>query len=268
MTIRSDLTIDWSASPRIIEVAAPSTELTIQDLYDTLRHLGVEAIDEPEIIDGSGKESLGAGILVGLTIKLLNAKVKFEDRTEPNWVVCSIGEGNLVAVDEGGGSINPIEPSAYTQVQLVMSAAGTITITGSGVMEQDKIDIANKVEVLTGSAIKAKTDHLPSSPADESTLLGVKAKTDYLPTDPTSKSDLEVAHGVGSWEGATPTQVWGHSDRRLSSRDIESEIPDEHLPSEEQIEDVKGAGWTIETLKLIKELIEKIEITPRASFNL
>lgn len=34
MPIRGDITIDWAVSPRIIEVVAPSTELTVQDLYD------------------------------------------------------------------------------------------------------------------------------------------------------------------------------------------------------------------------------------------
>lgn len=245
MSIRPDLTINWAVSPRIIEVAAPSIQLSVQDLYDTLRSLGAEAIDEPEIIDGSGKESLGAGVLVGLTIKLLNAKVKFEDRTGPSWVVCSIGEGNLVAVDEGGDPINPVEPSAYTQVQVVMSAAGTITITGSGVTEQDKIDIADKVEVLTGAPIKAQTDNLPA--------------------DPASKADLETVHGAGSWEGATPLQVWGHSDRKLTSRDIESLAPGEHLPSEEQVlninailDAIKGLGFesTEDALRVIRQLVQ------------
>lgn len=210
MSIRPDLTINWAVSPRIIEVAAPSVALTIQDLYDTIRSLGAEAIDEPEIIDGSGKEILGAGILVGLTIKLLNARVKFEDRSGPDWTVCSIGGGNLVAVDEAGEPMGPVEPSAYTQVQVIMSAAGTITITGSGVTEQDKVDIKNAVA-----------------------------------------SELATAHGDSSWEGATPIQVWGHTDRRLSSRDIESEVPGEHLPSEEQVQALEPI------LNAIRQLVER-----------
>lgn len=236
MSIRGDITIDWSVSPRIIEVAAPSTALTIQDLYDTLRSLGagVDAIDEPEIIDGSGKETLGVGVLVGLTIKLLNARVKFEDRSGPDWIVCSIGGGNLVAVDEAGEPMGPVEPSAYTQVQVIMSAAGTITITGSGVTEQDKVDIKNAVA-----------------------------------------SELATVHGASSWEGATPSQVWGHDDRRLTSRDIESQIPGEHLPSEEQVQNldavlnaIKGLGFESaeDALRVIRQLVKSG--TAKATFKI
>ena len=36
-----------------------------------------------------------------------------------------------------------------------------------------------------------------------------------------------------------PLETWGHDDRRLSSRDVESGVPGEHLPSEEQIEEIR-----------------------------
>lgn len=62
-------------------------------------------------------------------------------------------------------------------------------------------------------------------------------------------------------------KVWAFNTRKLTSRDIESLLPGEHLPSEEQIEDIKGVSWSNETLKLIKELIEKIKITPTARFS-
>ena len=39
MAFRTDISIDWTTSPRIITLAAPSTEITIQELYDTLRDL-------------------------------------------------------------------------------------------------------------------------------------------------------------------------------------------------------------------------------------
>ena len=48
MSFRADITIDWSLSPRIITVAAPSVEVSMQDLYDTLRTLEASspAMDE------------------------------------------------------------------------------------------------------------------------------------------------------------------------------------------------------------------------------
>ena len=228
MSIRGDLTINWAVSPRIIEVAAPSTELTVQDLYDTLRDKAAssEAIDEPEIIDGSGKEVLSETEAVGLTVKLLNAKVKFADRTSPT--DCDISGGNLVALDVNGGPMNPIQYAPYVTVTYAKSSSATL---------------------VQSAGIDA-----------------IKAKTDLLPSDPASKSELAAVHGVGSWEGATPVQVWGHIDRRLTSRDIESQVPGEHLPSEEQVQGIdavlsaiKGLNWTDETLKKIKEGIAQIK---------
>ena len=126
MAIRNDLTINWDLSPRIILVAAPSTEITIQDLYDTVRNISssIDGIDEPEIIDGAGKENLGGGILVGLTITLINAKIKFADRVVPT--ECSIAGGNLVAVDSNGVAINPIQYTTNVTVTYAKSSSATM----------------------------------------------------------------------------------------------------------------------------------------------
>ena len=149
MTIRYDITIDWSLSPRIIEIAAPSHEIAVQDLYDTLRHLGSmpEAIGENEIVDGSGKEVLSEDLLVGLTIKLINAKVKFEDRTSPPCVLCDIYGGNLVAVDENDYSMNPVEPSNNVMVTKTASSSATLVDFWS------KEELANEVVVQAQSVL-------------------------------------------------------------------------------------------------------------------
>lgn len=90
MTERTDLTTDWSESPRIIEVADPSNEIVIQDLHDTLRSNTEQAgegdldnLDDEFIIDSAGKEDLGGGTLVGITSTLQNAQVAFESRLTP-----------------------------------------------------------------------------------------------------------------------------------------------------------------------------------------
>lgn len=129
MSIRSDLTINWSASPRIIEVALggeESKKLTIQDLYDTIRNLGksATAMAEPEIIDGSGKEVLSETEFVGLTVKLLNAKVKFADRTSAT--DCVILGGNLVAVNTAGEPMNPIQYADYVTVSYAKSTSAAL----------------------------------------------------------------------------------------------------------------------------------------------
>lgn len=165
MAIRDDIIVNWASSPRIIEVAAPSVTVSIQDLVDTCRHLEaeIENIDNERLIDASGKDDLGEGLLVGITLSLNNAKLKFEDRAPGSWAICKVSGGNLVAADDGGVSMNPIEPSSYVTVTLMQSVSATM-------VQDEEID-------------------------------WIWGKTKNLPTDPTSKSDLEATHGYGSWEG-------------------------------------------------------------------
>lgn len=127
MSFRADISIDWEVSPRIITVAAPSEAITMQDLYDTLRTLEAQqvATDDKPIVSGAGKENLGGGVSVGLTITLLNARLAFEARPGPDFVQCLVSGGNLVAIDDVGADMSPIEPTAYTQIILSNSSSAT-----------------------------------------------------------------------------------------------------------------------------------------------
>lgn len=147
MAIRDDISVDWAASPRIITVAAPSTELTMQDLYDTLRSLAADtgAIDEPEITDGDGKKFLGSGRYTGLTVTLLNAKVCFGERTE--WTYCSLKGGNLVAVDAGGSPIPPIHPMSFVNVAYESDVSAAL-LEGSGGATPEEIADAVRTELI------------------------------------------------------------------------------------------------------------------------
>ncbi|RLA01757.1 MAG: hypothetical protein DRQ42_02430, partial [Gammaproteobacteria bacterium] len=127
MAVRNDISIDWSLSPRIITVDAPSIEVTMQDLYDTLRTEEVVQVDEPRIIAGAGKEPLGGGVVVGLTLTLNNALLAFEARSGPAYTQCNVSGGNLVAVDSNGDPVSsPIFPTAFTQIVLANSSSATL----------------------------------------------------------------------------------------------------------------------------------------------
>lgn len=104
MAERTDLTTVWEESPRIVEVAAPSTSIIIQDLHDTLNsnteqasHTddSLDSMDDEPLIDSAGKEDLGGGNAVGITATMQNAQVAFEERT----TVAS--EGTATAIDTG-----------------------------------------------------------------------------------------------------------------------------------------------------------------------
>lgn len=151
MAIRNDISIDWSQSPRIILVDAPAISITMQDLYDTLRDAEFQQMDEPSIVLGSGKEELGGGVLVGLTITLQNALLGFEARSGPEYTQCSITGGNLVAQDEAGVYFaTPVYPTAFTQIVLANSSSATLQELT--LIQQASFNGSVAVDVVNGEA--------------------------------------------------------------------------------------------------------------------
>ena len=132
MAVRDDLTFVTSASPRYIlvdEGGAKDTELTIQDLVDTIRDFEDDSqnMAYKHMVDASGKENLGGSVKVGITATLQNTQVGFEARPPSTFIQCSITGGNLVAINEAGDSnISPIYTTAYTQVILTSSSSATL----------------------------------------------------------------------------------------------------------------------------------------------
>jgi len=127
MSIIAGVTVDFVASPRIITIPIPITLVTLQDLHDTLRDIEDEpnVIQYPHLIDSAGKENLGGGLAVGITSTLQNAKLAFAARLGPNTIQCILRGGNLVAIDDMGADLDPIEPTAFTQVVRELSSAST-----------------------------------------------------------------------------------------------------------------------------------------------
>ncbi|RKX93432.1 MAG: hypothetical protein DRZ90_12835 [Spirochaetes bacterium] len=150
MAIRNDFTIDWDVSPRVIIVDSPSVECTMQDLLDTLRNEEAKFanMDNPPIVDASGKEPLGGGTKVGITVALQNAVIGFETRSGPDWISCGLTGGNLVAFDTDGiSAIVPVYPTAYVSIAKTSSSSATL-------QEQDALNYAsyqNSVWVDPGS---------------------------------------------------------------------------------------------------------------------
>lgn len=128
MTIRTDFTVDFSVSPRIMTIASPSVTVSIQDLHDTL--IDIESrprnMSFLRLISSAGKETLTGGLQVGITATLQNAKVAFAARAGPSFVQCTITGGNLVAVDGVGAAIDPIQTTAFTQVVLTNAVSAVI----------------------------------------------------------------------------------------------------------------------------------------------
>jgi hypothetical protein len=85
MTTRTDITYDLRRSPRIAEVASPSIELLLQDYVDTTRPFesSFRAMSHTFLASAGGKDDLGGGKLVDITMTQENVKLAFEARTTP-----------------------------------------------------------------------------------------------------------------------------------------------------------------------------------------
>jgi len=152
MAYRSDLTFDYISSPRIITVDSPSTELTMQDLYDTIMVEDAKLVhgDDKGLVLGSGKENLGGGTKVGITLTLQNAKVAFEARPGADWVLCSLIGGNLVAVDDLGADMDARQPTAFVTIDRTSSASATL-------QEQDALQYASYGGVVSVDTTSSNT---------------------------------------------------------------------------------------------------------------
>lgn len=135
MAYLNEITIDYTVSPRIILIAAPVTVVTCQDILETCVTIQsrIENLSEKNIIESSGLEELGGGVTNGLTIKILDALIKFEDRVTPT--VCKITGGNIVSFDTTS--------QLYLETPLEYSAFVMPTYTTSSSATQSNIDSLN-----------------------------------------------------------------------------------------------------------------------------
>jgi len=143
---------------RIIEVGVPATEVSIQELLNAIRIWEDDQANLciPQIAGATGKEDLGKSISVGVTLKLLNWKVKFEEKEIPT--VCDIYGGNLVAVDGDGNIMNPIEPS--TNITITKTASSSATIVEGALSTEEHDALLNTATEETVQTIKEKTDQI------------------------------------------------------------------------------------------------------------
>lgn len=125
-----------------VHITSPQTAVVVQDLLNDIRtfEADVTGITHPVIIEASGKESLGGGVQVGITMKLNDPwQLEFYAGSYR----ATIDGGNVVTDRADGNVIKLIANSP--QIEILRSAAATIVATGSGVTAQDKLDIVGGV---------------------------------------------------------------------------------------------------------------------------
>lgn len=140
------VTFTFDKVTKTIAIASPDTLVTVQELVNAIREWEQELwnLEEDSFIVASGKEDLGGGVSVAITLELLNDwRVQFEARAGPDWEQCIVKGGNLVATNAYNN--NPIKNSAYVQVTIAQSSSATL-------INADPDTIAAKVweEDITG----------------------------------------------------------------------------------------------------------------------
>jgi len=134
VTTRSDVAVNFNLSPRIIEVADPSVIIIAQDTVDTLRDKedDFRGMSEFKLLNASGKDDLGGGVLVGITAALQNAQIAFESRLTPT------STGTITTPDTTG--ITLIDGSATFESDGVTRGAVVINFTDQSITEVLSID--------------------------------------------------------------------------------------------------------------------------------
>lgn len=150
MTTRTDVSVDFHESPRIIEIAAPSTEMGMQDLVDTVRKIEdsfSQGMAFEKLLDASGKEDLGGGVLVGITVDLDNAQLSFEPRRTAA-AVGSVTTGSGTPIQ---GPLGPTYNFVDTGADFVSAgiSRGSLAINFTDHSVADVIEVISPTELRT-----------------------------------------------------------------------------------------------------------------------
>ena len=233
MAQRSDITVRWDLSPRLITIAAPSTEITIQDLHDTLRELEAQQqnLIYPSIIETAGKESLGGGVSVGLTATLQNACISFEAR------LTSITDGYATAftptggtiftdsnamfitdgVERGGVIINFADFSAATVVQVISETQLEIEALKDGIVNNweigDYYKIWNQVtcNITGGNLVAVDINDISIDPVCPTAFVQVVRSS---ASSATSQNSLDIE--FASFNGGVSVDITNYTGRATS----------------------------------------------------
>lgn len=146
MTTRNDITFDLQRSPRIATVAQASDDLIMQDYIDTIRPFesSFRAMSHPFLAQASGKEDLGGGVLVAITLEEQDLKLAFES----DFVAAEIG---TVTTPSGAPDVNDeyilTDSAAAFQTNNVIRGSFLINYTDQSVC--DVVEVLSETQVVT-----------------------------------------------------------------------------------------------------------------------
>lgn len=117
-------TLSFDRTTRIMTVDLPDTLITVQEVYDQSRDYEDEPVqmDLGSLVRASGKDAIGAGRFVGITMTIQNGwRLAFAARGGPDTVQCRVSDGNtltdIVNHTQGavvGGPFTAFEPLTFS----------------------------------------------------------------------------------------------------------------------------------------------------------
>lgn len=153
------LKVHTHLSPRIIEIYAPTTDVTVQEIVNVIR----EWEDDPwnmthsSLIKASGKQQLGGGVLVGITAELQNAQLMFASRPTP------LSTGGVCVQDDSVGQtltvsgIDFISDGIYVGCTVFNSTTASMAavslVSSSTVLSHFKLDGGFSTEWTYGDSV-------------------------------------------------------------------------------------------------------------------
>jgi len=148
MAVRNDFSLVQDTDPRYVEIAAPSTEIVMQDHVDTLRILEDDFVNMgfPSLIQASGKEDLGGGTLVAITVEQQNLQLAFQARFTP-------AATGTVTTASG-------PPSVLNRITFADSGADFIAAgvqPGSYIINWTDRSVTDVVRVIDATTLETKT---------------------------------------------------------------------------------------------------------------
>lgn len=148
MATRDDITVLHTLSPRVAELAAPATSISMQDVVDTLRveEMQFQSMGYPRLLTASGKEDLGDGLIVAITVAEQDVRLKFEGRTTP---------AETGTVTTGSGPPNAVGRQTFTDTAADFDAANVEP--GSLVINFTDRSIADVVQKIDSDTLETKT---------------------------------------------------------------------------------------------------------------
>lgn len=155
MTTRTDIIVDYNVSPRIIEIAEPSQEVTMQDLVDTLRIVEegfTQGLAFPKVTNASGKDDLGGGVSVGITTSLQDTRLSFAARRTP-------AETGTVTTGSGApvvGNITFVDGAANFSAANVQRGSLVINFTDRSIADVFSVD--SSTQLTTRILVNGITD--------------------------------------------------------------------------------------------------------------